>query len=258
MDERQLISIITPVYNAGRYMEKTFESVLSQSYSDWEWILVDDCSTDDTCTIIQKLTEEISDPDIRSRIRLIRHDVNKGSANARNTGLKNVRGRYIAYLDADDVWLRDRLLLTLEYMKKENCGFVFTAYEFGDEDAGGTGRIVHVPAKLDYRRALSRTVIFTTTTLFDREKIPDRYLSMPDVASEDTATWWQILRAGYTAYGLDEVTAVYRRPAASLSSNKLTAIKRIWNLYRRVERLSAPASAVYFTGWAVRATLRRL
>ena len=117
---------------------------------------------------------------------------------------------------------------------------------------------MHVPEELRYRQALSRTVIFTTTVLLDREKIPAKLLRMPVVESEDTAAWWQILRAGYTAYGLDEVLAVYRRPARSLSSNKLTAVRRVWNLYRRQERLSLPVSAGCFVMWAYRATKRRL
>ena len=95
-------------------------------------------------------------------------------------------------------------------MEDRQAGFVFSAYEFGDEQARPTGRIVHVPDRLTYRKALSRTVIFTSTVLLDREKIPDSLIQMPAVASEDTATWWQILREGYTAYGLDEVLAVYR------------------------------------------------
>ena len=196
---------------------------------------------------------------IGNRISLLRLKRNAGAANARNTGLAQAKGRYIAFLDADDVWLPDHLKTCMDHMKETDAGFVFTAYEFGDENAKGTGRIVHVPQQLRYKEALSRTVIFTSTTLFDRERIPDELLSMPAVPSEDTATWWQILRVGHTAYGTDKVTVIYRRPAGgSLSSNKLVAIKRIWNLYRQVEGLSVVASAWYFAGWAYRATVRRL
>lgn len=253
-----MISIITPVYKAERYIEQTYLSVISQTYRDWEWILVDDCSPDDTCRIIEICMEKTEDKDIVNRIRLIRLDRNSGAAQARNTGIKQAKGRYIAFLDADDLWLPDRLKKSLAYMEEKSAGFVFTAYEFGDEDACGTGRIVHVPETLTYKKALSRTIIFTTTTLFDRQQIPDELLNMPSVESEDTATWWQILRAGHIAYGLDQVTAVYRRPASSLSSNKVTAIRRIWNLYRQVEGISVPESVILFIGWAVRAVLRRI
>ena len=105
---------------------------------------------------------------------------------------------------------------------------------------------------------MSRTVIFTTTVMFDLERIDRNLILMPDVKSEDTATWWQILRAGYTAHGLNENLAVYRRPKNSLSSNKLEAIRRIWNLYRNREKLSVAASAYYLCFWALRATARRL
>ena len=105
---------------------------------------------------------------------------------------------------------------------------------------------------------MSRTIIFTTTVMFDLEKIDKALIQMPNVASEDTATWWKVLRNGYTAYGLNEVLAIYRRPAHSLSSNKLTAIRRIWNLYRKEERLSLVASAWNFVRWAYRAVMRRI
>ena len=118
--------------------------------------------------------------------------------------------------------------------------------------------MVRVPEELGYRRALSRTIIFTTTVMFDRSRLTKELLYMPDVKSEDTATWWQILRTGCVAYGLDEVLAVYRRPRASLSSNKFAAMKRIWNLYRKQEQLSVIVSGYYFIAWAVRATCRRI
>jgi teichuronic acid biosynthesis glycosyltransferase TuaG len=249
MDE--LVSIIVPVYNAASYIENTIEMVRRQTHSDWELILVDDASTDESVAVIRRMLGE-------GDIRLIQKSHNEGAAAARNTGLDAARGRYIAFLDADDVWMPDKLLRELAFMKDRQAGFVFSAYEFGDEEARGTGKIVHVPDKLTYHEALTRTVIFTTTVLIDRERIPDELIRMPEVESEDTATWWQILRAGHTACGLDEVLAIYRRPAKSLSSNKLAAIRRIWRLYRRQEGLSVMHSAWCFLFWAYRATARRI
>ena len=250
-----MVSIIVPVYKAAEYIARTIACVREQTYTDWELILVDDASSDGTADVIRSIIGDTGD----ERIRLIECESNRGAAHARNTGLDSAHGRYIAFLDADDIWLPGRLQTGMEYMHEHpEAGFVFTAYEFGDEDAQGTGRVVHVPAVLDYDHALSRTVIFTTTTLFDTELIPLRLIHMPYVESEDTATWWQILKEGHKAYGIDEVTAIYRRPAQSLSSNKFAAIRRIWNLYRNVEHLSCIRSAVCFTGWAFRATLRRL
>ena len=250
-----MVSIIVPVYRAKEYIARTIDCVREQTYTDWELILVDDASPDGTSDEIRCIIDETGD----ERIILVECDINHGAARARNTGLDRAQGRYIAFLDADDIWLPDRLKTGMDFMQSHpEAGFVFTAYEFGDEEARGTGRIVHVPEVLDYGHALSRTVIFTTTTLFDTELIPSELIHMPQVESEDTATWWQILRAGHKAYGIDKVTAIYRRPSQSLSSNKLTAIRRIWNLYRNVEHLSLIRSSISFVGWAVRATARRL
>lgn len=249
-----MISIVTPVYNAAAFIRQTMEMVRVQDYTDWELILVDDCSKDNSCEIIEEYLKEKPD----ERIRLIKKEKNEGAALTRNRGIKEAKGRYIAFLDADDVWLPHKLQTQMEFMNKTESGFVFASYEFGDEEAVGTGKVVHVPESLTYKKALSRTVIFTTTVLLDTEKIPRELIYMPNVPSEDSATWWQILREGYVAKGIDEVLAIYRRPAKSLSSNKLKAIQRIWYLYREVEKLSLFASLIAFTGWAYRATVRRL
>lgn len=248
------ISIVVPVYNAEKYIEQTINMVRKQSFTDWELILVEDCSKDRTRQVLKEITDGLAD----NRIRVIFKEKNEGAAQARNTGLAAAEGRYLAFLDADDIWYEDKLEKELAYMHKKNAAFVFTAYEFGDEKGVGTGKIVTVPETLTYKKALSRTVIFTSTTLFDMEKIGKELLNMPNVPSEDSATWWQILKAGYTACGYPEVTTIYRRPPKSLSSNKGKAIQRIWYLYRNVEKLSLFTSACCFIGWAFRATLRRL
>ena len=168
------------------------------------------------------------------------------------------QGRYLAYLDADDLWAAAKLEKELAFLTEKQAAFAFTGYEFGDCNGLGNGKIVHVPETLTYKKALSRTVIFTTTVLFDLQKISRDLVCMPQVKSEDTATWWKILRSGYTAYGLDENLAVYRRPAQSLSSNKLEAIRRIWHLYRGQEGLSLFTSLYHFCFWALRAVARRV
>lgn len=259
--QEKLVSIIVPVYNAGAYIEETIRMVEKQTYQEWELILVDDCSSDNSKAVIEEYLQKrnsLEESMRRQEIRLLVKQQNEGAAMARNTGMEAAKGRYIAFLDADDIWLSKKLSKEMTFMEKQQASFVFSAYEFGDENAKGTGKIVHVPEKLTYRRALSRTVIFTTTVLLDRKKIPAELLSMPNVKSEDTAFWWKLLKNGIVACGLDEVLAIYRRPAKSLSSNKWEAIKRIWNLYRRQEQLPVIAAAYYFVFWAMRATLRRL
>lgn len=248
------ISIVVPVYNAEKYIEKTIDMVRRQTFTDWELILVEDCSKDNSAVVLKRITDELQD----SRIRVIYKEQNEGAAKARNTGIEAVNGRYLAFLDADDVWMENKLMDELAFMKEKQAAFVFTAYEFGDEEGNGTGKIVEVPKTLTYKKALSRTVIFTSTTLFDLSVLGKDLVKMPDVPSEDSATWWQILREGYVAYGYQKVTTIYRRPPKSLSSNKGKAIQRIWYLYRNVEKLSFFTSAVCFVGWAFRATLRRL
>lgn len=266
--EDGLVSIIVPVYNAGEYIEETIRMVEEQTYDNWELLLVDDCSEDNSRQIIKdylakrkrKAGQEIekNGEEEKKRIRLIEKESNQGAAMARNTGIDAARGRYIAFLDADDIWMREKLEKEMAFMQEKQAAFVCTAYEFGDESAKGTGRIVHVPSSMTYRQALSRTVIFTTTVLLDTAKTGRELIHMPVVKSEDTALWWKLLRNGFTVYGLDEVLAVYRRPASSLSSNKLEAIKRIWYLYRKQEGLSFLYSAYNFIFWAFRAAVRRI
>ncbi|MDE5867072.1 MAG: glycosyltransferase [Lachnospiraceae bacterium] len=249
-----MVSIIVPVYRAAAYIAETIEMVRRQTYKNWELILVDDCSPDNSADIIRgiQLSHETE------HIRLICKESNEGAAEARNTGIDAAKGRYIAFLDADDIWFPKKLEKELAFMKEKQAAFAFTAYEFGDENAKGTGKIVAVPGQLTYRKALSRTVIFTTTVMFDMTRLTKEQIHMPNVESEDTAAWWKVLKEGYVAYGLNEVLAIYRRPAKSLSSNKITAIKRIWRLYRKEEKLTIPVSIFCFCMWAIRATLRRI
>lgn len=250
----QLVSIIVPVYNVEKYIVETMDSVRAQTYTRWELLLIEDGSRDGTPEVIQRYVEQWGD----GRIKVFRQPSNQGAAAARNRGLREAGGRYIAYLDADDIWMPDKLEKELAFMEKTGAAFAYTGYEFADERAVGLGKVVRVPATLSYRQALSNTTIFTTTVIFDTEKIPREQLEMPAVKSEDTALWWRVLRSGYTAYGLDENLALYRRPASSLSSNKLEAVRRIWNLYRREEGLSIPVSAWHFCFWAFRAVKRRV
>ena len=248
------VSIIVPVYNVEKFIARTMDSVRGQTCDDWELLLVLDGCTDGTEHVIRQYCERTQD----KRIRVINQPNNMGAARARNRGVAEASGRYIAYLDSDDLWRQDKLEKQLDFMKEKDAAFSFTGYEFADESGKGLGKIVRVPAVMEYKDALKNTTIFTTTVMFDTEKIDKKLLEMPDIKSEDTALWWKVLRNGYRAYGLDENLALYRRTGNTLSSNKIEAIRRIWNLYRRSEKLSPVKSACYFCYWAVRAVKRRI
>lgn len=250
----KMVSIVVPVYNAEKYIKETMDSVLAQTYRDWELLLVLNGCSDSTEEIVESYRLEHADCNIRSIVE----NENKGAAQARNRGVNEASGRYIAYVDADDIWKPEKLEHLLRFMLEKDAAFVCSGYEFADENAKGTGKIVHVPATLSYREALKNTTIFTSTVMFDTDKLPKEKIQMPVIKSEDTALWWKILREGYLAYGLDENLVLYRRPRQSLSSNKLEAIRRIWNLYRKSEGLSIWCSAYNFCFWAVRAVLRRV
>lgn len=255
-----MVSVIIPVHNAEKFIKETIDCVRAQSYGDWELLLIEDGSTDRTMDIMAAYLEEVKDERIQLKKREIRTPEEKtfGAARARNLGLSLAQGRYIAYLDADDRWRADKLERELAFLQEKSAGFVFTGYEFGDENAKGTGKIVHVPETLIYKQALANTTIFTSTVMIDTEKIEKSLLVMPCIKSEDTASWWKILKSGVTAYGLDENLVVYRRAGNSLSSNKIEALRRIWNLYRQAAGLSVFASACHFVPWAYRAVKRRM
>lgn len=254
-DKKQdLVSIIVPVYNVKKYIVETMACVRAQTYPDWELLLVEDGSSDGTVEAIEEYLACTGD----DRIRLIKQPTNMGAAKARNRGLAEAQGRYIAYLDADDLWLPEKLERELAFMEEKQAAFAFTGYEFADEEGKGTGKVVKVPETLSYKEALKNTTIFTTTVMFDTDKISKELLEMPIMKSEDTALWWKVLRNGYTAYGLNENLVKYRRVGKSLSSNKLEALRRIWNLYRKAEGMSVLSSAYHFCFWAVRAVKRRI
>ncbi|MBR5896907.1 MAG: glycosyltransferase family 2 protein, partial [Lachnospiraceae bacterium] len=228
----------------------TVESVFAQEYGNIEIILCENNSTDST----REILKEMSDP----RIKVLNLTDVSDAAGARNAGVKEADGRYIAFLDADDLWQKGKLKKQIAFMQEKNAAFCFTGYEFADEDARPLGKIVKVPETITYSEALKNTTIFTSTVVFDMSMLTKEQIEMPHIKSEDTALWWKLLRTGVAAYGLNENLVYYRRPSKSLSSNKFEAIKRIWNLYRKQEQLSLIKSIACFLGWAFRAVGRRI
>jgi teichuronic acid biosynthesis glycosyltransferase TuaG len=250
--KQPLVSIVVPVYNAARFMDDTIQTVLSQTYQNWEILLVDDCSSDDSVQIIQKYQKK------DERIKLFKLSENSGAAIARNTGIDNAKGRYLAFLDADDLWVNNKLELQVVFMQEKNAAFSFTGYEFADENGKPNGKKVHVPQTITYKQALKNTTIWTSTVMIDLQIINKLTIYMPDIGSEDTATWWKILKTISRAYGLNKILSYYRRHGSTLSSNKLKAIRRTWKLYRHTENLNLSSSGYNFSVYLLNAVLRRV
>ena len=259
MEEKQndLISIVVPVYNAAPYLKETIRTIEEQTYPNWEVIFVDDASTDNSLQILQQYKESIKEN--KKRIEILSLPKNQGPAAARNAGVQAAKGRYLVFQDADDIWDKNKLKKQLEFQKEKDCAFSFTGYEFADETAARNGKIVQVPEEIRYEEALKNTTISTITVMFDRTKLPEELLRMPEACQrEDTATWWNILKHGYVAYGLNEPLSVYRRHAGSHSANKWNAVKGTWRMYREQEKLAVPKVVYYMTFNLINAVKRRV
>lgn len=247
------VSIITPSWNSEKYIKNTIESVQKQTYTNWEMIVVDDCSADRTVEIVERISKE------EPRVRIIRQEVNGGAAKARNRSLREATGRYIAYLDADDIWKPTKLEKQVEFMKAHHCGFSCASYEVIDDEGRALNKEVHMLPSVDYVGFLTNNLLQTVGIMADTSIIDKKYLVMPDIRRrQDAATWLQVLKAGYKCYGIDEVLAEYRRAENSLSSNKVKAVKGVWNLYRDIEKLSLPFSCYCFVRYAFMAVWKRI
>lgn len=251
--KEDFVSIIVPVYNAESFLDDTIKTVEEQTYTNWELILVDDCSQDNSIEIIENKIKR------NSKIKFIKLEQNSGTAIARNTGIDAAKGQYIAFLDADDLWNKEKLEKQVKFMKENNCVFSFTGYEYMNKNGIRNRKIVKVPEKINYKQALKNTIILTSTVMLNVEKLGKVLISMPNVKrGQDTATWWKILKKIDNAYGIDEVLSYYRRTSNSLSANKLTALKRTWNLYRNVEHLNIFFSLYNFFWYGFNAVKRRI
>ena len=249
----ELVSIIVPVYNAEKFIKDTIQTVLDQTYKNWELLLINDCSNDNSTNIIEEYKKN------DKRIHLINLEENSGAAIARNTGIDNAQGRYIAFLDSDDLWNEKKLEKQLNFIKRNNYEFTYTSYEFTDEKGNRKGKLVSIPQRISYKQALKNTTIFTSTVILDVKKLGKELIKMPNVKrGQDTATWWKILKKIDYAYGLNEVLAFYRRTNNSLSANKIKALKRTWNLYRNVEGLNIIYSCYNFCWYVFNAIKRRV
>ncbi|MCK0470254.1 glycosyltransferase family 2 protein [Halalkalibacter sp. APA_J-10(15)] len=238
------VSIITPAYNAATYMADTIESVLAQTYGSWEMLIVDDCSTDDTAQIVQSYASR--DP----RIRFIQLAQNSGPAITRNTAIEAASGRYLAFLDSDDMWLPNKLERQLQFMQERDLAFSFTQYRVMDLEGNITDKLEDVPDEATYKDLLKHNVIGCLTVMLDKEKVGA--VEMVNIRSrQDYVLWLHICKRGFTAYGLKEPLALYRVGRQSVSSNKVKMAKQNWRVYREIEGLNLVKSLWYFSHYVV-------
>lgn len=233
------VSIITPSYNSENYICKTIESVLKQSFSDFEMIIADDCSKDNTVSIIKKYTE------IDKRVKLIELNKNGGAGNARNAALSMANGDFIAFLDSDDTWQKEKLEKQVNFMKENNYLFSFTSYIKVNGTTGEIEEKINAPSKVTYESALYKNPIGCLTAMYDRSVLGTQYFSKIR-RRQDYALWLKILKIT-PGYGLNEFLSNYTNRDESISSNKLKLISYEWNIYRKEEQLPFLTSTFYLT-----------
>lgn len=243
-----LVSIITPSYNSSFFIDKTINSILAQSYKNWELIIIDDCSRDNSCELIQHYVDQ--DP----RINLIRLETNSGAAVARNVGIENATGRFIAFLDSDDIWLPEKLEKQVQFMLENDYALTYTRYHQVNENGELVGEL-YFPPQINYRKLLKTCVIGCLTAMYDTHKLGKVYFPLIR-KRQDFAMWLKILKQIDYAYCVPEDLASYTVRSDSISANKWKAAKFNWKLYRDIEQLDIISSIYYFSHYAIRGIFR--
>lgn len=247
------MSIVTASYNSGRFIMETYSSILAQEYTDWEWIVTDDCSTDGTIDLLDGMAA--SD----SRVKVIKNSLNLGAGLSRNKSMSKASGRFIAFIDADDLWDPQKLSRQVRFMLSGQVGICFTSYRIICQFGRDQGKVVDqgVPASVDYNDLLAKkATVGCSTVMVDRFRIGE--FVMPGLRTgQDYVTWLSILKKGVTGYLLRETLTSYRIVEGSISRNKFKKALRQWQIYRSVEKLPLGVSIFYFLNYAFRAVIRK-
>lgn len=233
-----LISIIMAAYNSGKTISQSIESVLAQTYTDFELIVINDCSTDNTVEIVNSFDDE--------RIRLISNEKNLGVSRTRHNGVEAARGEWIAILDSDDMWKPDKLMKQVELQAQTNAELLYTGSAFIREDGTDIDWVLHVPAKLDYKTLLKQNLLSNSSSLVKKSLFLENEVAS-DEAHEDFACWLKILSSGKVAYGVDEPLLIYRLSKSSKSGKKSKAARMNWNTYKIVGL--GFCRSCYYMGW---------
>ncbi len=251
MENQPLVSVIMPCYNMEKFISDTIMSVRRQKYPNWELLIVDDASTDGTVGIVKEHCAQ------ENRIQLVVKSKHSGIADTRNQCIKMAKGRYLAFLDADDIWHPEKIELQLKFMTDRNIGFSYSSYECVDENGQPTGKTIKTAGNLDYNAYLRNTIIGCSTVMLDTEKVGN--VVVPNFrTSEDAATWLNILKKGFVAYAIEQPLTSYCIRSRSASSNKLKASVDLWKVYRQNEQLPFFKAIICFVCYAFNALKKRL
>ncbi len=243
-----LVSIIMPSFNSSKTITSSIKSVLAQKYENWELIITDDCSLDNTLELIQEFSR--SD----ERIKVFSLGENSGAGIARNNSIEQAKGRFIAFLDSDDMWCEDKLLKQVDFMLNGNYGLTYTSYSKIDSNGDIKKKIIP-PSKINYKQLLKSNVIGCLTAMYDVKIVGKVY--MPIIRKrQDMALWLNILKKIDFAYCLQENLAYYREGHTSLSSNKIKILKSQWFFYREYLELSFPLATYYFFNYIYKALIK--
>lgn len=238
----ELVSIITPLYNAEDFIGRTIESVRSQTYPHWEMIIVDDCSSDSSKKVVRKYMEE------DERIKLVELEQNVGTGMAKNKALEHVNGKFIAFVDSDDWWLPEKLEKQVRFMKENQYPISYTAYRMVNADGSKETKTVNIVKSLSLEQYLRNTLIGFSTSMINID-ITGQIGFMDLRSREDTQLWITLLKQGFKAYGLDEMLVKYRVHKRSITANRVKAARQTWRLYYRIEKLGLFRSMYYFHGY---------
>lgn len=243
-EKKPLVSVIMPAYNAGRFVETAVRSVMTQTVTDWELLVLDDGSTDDTLTIVQRLAQ------LDSRIRVLPNECNMGVAKTRNRGLDLCRGEYVALLDSDDVWYPKKLETQLALIRETGADLSYCSYAIVDAAGEKTCADYLVPSKVEFRELLKQNVIGCSTVMFSA-KVKEKYRFEADFYHEDYVLWLQLLRDGCKAAGCTQVLVAWRYVVNSRSFNKWNAAQKRWKIYRSYLHLEFFYSARLLAEYAI-------
>lgn len=238
-----LVSIVMPAYNKESVLAESIGSVLGQTFSNWELLVIDDASEDGTLQVARKMSAQ------DERIRVVTMGRNQGVAHARNAGIGQARGQFLSFLDADDLWLPTKLEVQVEFMRRRGSSFTFASYCRFD-GLGFVSGPVRIPEHVGYESLLKGNAIGCLTVMIDRHQIGQ--VVMPNVGHEDYVAWLQILKQGHTAVGIQQDLARYRISSASISGDKRRSAIWTWNIYRKTEGLSLLHSLWCFVHYIIR------